>query len=38
MLGRGEIDQKIEIEVHACSKSAREKVEDAGGSVTIINN
>jgi large subunit ribosomal protein L15 len=38
LLGRGEIDQKIEIEVHACSKSAREKVEDAGGSVTIINN
>lgn len=38
LLGRGEIDQKVDIEVHACSKSGREKVEEAGGSVTIINN
>ena len=37
LLGRGEIDEEITIEVHACSDSAKEKVENAGGSVTIIN-
>lgn len=37
LLGTGEIDSKISIEVHACSKSAREKVEAAGGSVEIAN-
>lgn len=36
LLGNGDIDRKIEIEVHACSKSAREKVESAGGSITEI--
>ncbi len=36
LLGRGEIEQKVEIEVDACSKSAKEKVENAGGSVTLI--
>ena len=36
LLGRGEIEQKVEIEVHAFSNSAREKVEKAGGSVTAI--
>ncbi|NBC26235.1 MAG: 50S ribosomal protein L15 [Bacteroidetes bacterium] len=36
LLGSGEIDQKISIEVHACSASAKEKVESAGGSVTIV--
>ena len=36
LLGRGEIEQKIEIEVHAFSKSAKEKVEKAGGSVSTI--
>jgi len=36
LLGTGEIDQKISIEVHACSASAKEKVESAGGSVTIV--
>lgn len=37
LLGSGEIDTKISIEVHACSKSAKEKVEAAGGSVEVIN-
>lgn len=36
LLGTGEISEKISIEVHAVSKSAREKVEAAGGSVEII--
>lgn len=38
LLGRGEIDKNIDIEVHACSQSAKEKVENTGGSVTIVNN
>jgi large subunit ribosomal protein L15 len=36
LLGRGELDQKIEIEVHAASKSAEEKVDKAGGTLTIV--
>lgn len=38
LLGRGELEQKIEIEVHAASTSAIEKVEKAGGSLTIVQN
>lgn len=37
LLGSGDIDKKISIEVHASSDSAKEKVEAAGGSVTIIS-
>jgi large subunit ribosomal protein L15 len=37
LLGNGEFDKKITIEVHACSASAKEKVESAGGSVTVIS-
>lgn len=37
LLGSGEIDKKVNIEVHACSESAKEKIEAAGGSVTIIS-
>lgn len=37
LLGSGEIDKKVDLEVHACSSTAREKVEKAGGSVTIIS-
>ncbi|PKD42942.1 50S ribosomal protein L15 [Rhodohalobacter barkolensis] len=37
LLGTGEISQKVSIEVHACSNSAKEKVESAGGEVTIIS-
>jgi large subunit ribosomal protein L15 len=36
LLGTGEIDKKVSVEVHACSKSAKEKIEAAGGTVTII--
>jgi large subunit ribosomal protein L15 len=35
LLGRGDLEQKFEIEVHAASDSAVEKVEKAGGTVTI---
>jgi len=38
LLGRGDLDQKIDIEVHAASKSAEEKVEKAGGSLTLVQN
>lgn len=37
LLGSGEIDKKVKIEVHASSESATKKIEDAGGSVTIIS-
>lgn len=37
LLGNGDLSSKIEIEVHAASKSASEKVEKAGGTLTIIN-
>src|SRR6056297_2533164 len=30
LLGTGEFDKKVDIEVHKCSNSAREKVEKAG--------
>lgn len=38
LLGRGEIETSVDIEVHAASKSAKKKIEDAGGSVTIVEN
>lgn len=38
LLGRGDLDVKIEVEVHAVSKSAIEKVEKAGGKVNVIEN
>lgn len=37
LLGNGELDKKINIEVHAFSASAKEKVESAGGTVTVIS-
>jgi large subunit ribosomal protein L15 len=37
LLGDGEIEEKVEIEVHNASKSAKKKVEDAGGSITFID-
>jgi large subunit ribosomal protein L15 len=36
LLGGGEIDRPLKISVHACTKSARERVEKAGGQVEII--
>lgn len=37
LLGDGEIEEKVEIEVHNASKSAKKKVEDAGGSIIFID-
>ncbi len=36
LLGDGEITTAVQITVHACSASAREKVEAVGGSVTLV--
>jgi large subunit ribosomal protein L15 len=36
LLGTGEIKKSLTIAVHACSKSAREAVEKAGGKVDIV--
>ncbi len=36
VLGNGEISQKVNLEVNAISKSAREKIDKAGGSVTLV--
>jgi len=38
LLGRGDLTAKLTIEAHAASKSATEKVEKAGGTITLINN
>ena len=35
LLANGDLNSKIEIEVHAASKSAAEKVEKAGGTLTL---
>src|ERR687884_239751 len=36
LLGRGDLEKELTISVHAASASAREKVEAAGGSVTLL--
>lgn len=38
LLGRGEISTKVDIEVHDFSDSAKEKVENAGGTVTTVES
>jgi large subunit ribosomal protein L15 len=37
LLGVGEIDRAVTVRVHACSGSARSKIEAAGGSVEILD-
>jgi len=36
LLGRGELDRSLTVRVHAASASATAKVEQAGGTVTIL--
>ncbi|MCB0832539.1 MAG: 50S ribosomal protein L15 [Bacteroidetes bacterium] len=36
ILGNGEISQAIQVEVHAVSSSAKEKIEKAGGKVKVL--
>ena len=37
ILGNGELTKKLNITAHAFSKSARKKIEAAGGTVTVID-
>jgi large subunit ribosomal protein L15 len=37
ILGAGRINRKLTVETHAISNSAREAIEKAGGSVTVLN-
>src|SRR6188508_1720697 len=36
LLGQGDLTKKLSVTVHAASASAREKVEGAGGSLTLL--
>jgi len=36
ILGKGEIKVKLNLEIHAISQSAKEKIESAGGSIMLI--
>lgn len=36
ILGNGELNSKVEITAHACSATAKEKIEAAGGTVTLV--
>jgi large subunit ribosomal protein L15 len=36
VLGKGELKAKLNLEVNAISKSAKEKIESAGGSIKLI--
>jgi large subunit ribosomal protein L15 len=35
ILGQGEVEAALDVEAHAFSRSAREKIEAAGGSVSV---
>jgi large subunit ribosomal protein L15 len=37
VLGQGEVSKKLAVTAHAFSKSAREKIEAAGGSCTLVD-
>ena len=38
VLGQGELTKALSVEAHACSKSAKEKIEAAGGSVAVVGS
>jgi large subunit ribosomal protein L15 len=37
ILGDGELSEALNIKAHAFSRTAQEKIENAGGSVTVIS-
>jgi len=37
ILGNGEVTCKLNVTAHACSESAKNAIESAGGTITIIN-
>ena len=38
ILGQGELTKKLSISAHGFSKTAREKIESAGGAATVIDS
>src|SRR6188508_1074466 len=38
VLGRGELSKKLTVRAHAFSASAKEKIEQAGGSAEVVEN
>jgi large subunit ribosomal protein L15 len=36
VLGNGEVSKALKVSAHRFTKSAREKIEKAGGAVTVI--
>jgi len=38
VLGRGELDRALTVRAHAVSASARAKIEQAGGSVQLVDS
>ena len=38
VLGQGDLTKKLTISAHGFSKSAREKIESAGGAVTVLDS
>ncbi|MGH3143529.1 MAG: uL15 family ribosomal protein, partial [Gaiellales bacterium] len=36
ILGQGELTKKLTVSAHGVSKSAREKIEGAGGTITLL--
>ena len=37
ILGRGEVSDAIQVQAHAASRSATEKIESAGGSISLMD-
>ena len=38
ILGQGKVSRAVSVEAHAFSKSAKEKIEGAGGSVSVLRS
>ena len=38
ILGQGELDKALSVQAHAFSQGAREKIEAAGGSVSLVDD
>jgi large subunit ribosomal protein L15 len=36
VLGRGDLDRALTVQAHAFSRSARQKIEQAGGTVEVL--
>ena len=37
ILGNGEVKAKLKVQAHAFTKTAKQKIEDAGGSCELLN-